>query len=45
MAETAVKLCTCDNRFQDKKYGPKKRLHNANLKGDKHTCTVCGTER
>ena len=35
----AVKKCTCDHVYQDKRFGKGMRLHNKGLKG--WTCTVC----
>jgi hypothetical protein len=38
----AIKKCTCDNEYQDKKYGYKMRVHNPTLKGWR--CTVCSND-
>lgn len=44
MAETKIQGCTCIHKYQDKKYGLFKRLHN--VKVDKKTvCTVCRKEK
>lgn len=40
---TAIKACKCENKFQDRRYGKRRRVHNQCSKG--HRCTVCGTER
>ena len=37
--------CTCYSPFQDKRYGPHKRLHNLKNKDKGWRCTVCGTQR
>jgi len=47
---TAVKTCIagCKHEWQDKKYGPGKRLHNLKKAGtgsQEYTCTVCRKER
>jgi hypothetical protein len=39
---TAVRRCTCQDAYQDDRYGPGKRLFNACQKGWR--CTVCGRE-
>lgn len=36
---TAIKRCTCEHDFQDKRYGKSMRLHNKSAKG--WVCTVC----
>ena len=45
---TLIKQCTCNNPFQDKRYGYRQRVHNIK-DGTKNpiraTCTVCLTER
>lgn len=41
---TRVMSCSCNNKFQDQKYGPKMRLHNIGAKGQKR-CTVCGAQK
>lgn len=33
--------CSCNHEYQDKKYGPGKRVHNKKANGQQ-TCTVCG---
>ena len=33
----AIKKCKCESAFQDKKYGPQRRVHTPGNK-----CTVCG---
>lgn len=35
--------CTCENSYQDKKYGKGKRVANLTFK-EKARCTVCGRE-
>lgn len=44
---TARVICKCPHEFQDKTYGPQRRVANATAKGDdKQTevrCTVCKT--
>lgn len=46
---TKIIECTCDNKYQDKRYGFGKRVANATLKksGDKvvYRCTVCSKEK
>lgn len=39
----AIMGCACMNKFQDKEYGPGKRVFNECLK-DKWRCSVCGRE-
>lgn len=36
--------CTCENEFQDKVYGPSKRVHNAGASSGtkQYVCTACG---
>lgn len=43
---TVVANCsTCrDHAYQDKTYGPKRRLHNLCHKGTHRRCTVCGKD-
>lgn len=36
------KFCTCKHEYQDKKYGPQIRAHNATTKPTGWRCTVCG---
>lgn len=36
--------CTCIHKYQDKKYGPGKRVHNMDKGRIKGTCTVCGKQ-
>jgi len=38
---TKIINCECKSEFQDKRYGPGKRVGNLNDKGSA-TCTVCG---
>ena len=33
--------CSCKHAYQDKRYGPGKRVHNKCRTG-KYRCTVCG---
>ena len=44
---TVILPCSCRHEFQDKEYGPGKRLHNRMSKDGKSSkkarCTVCGT--
>lgn len=49
---TAVKFCGCESKFQDKRYGKGKRVHNLtggsgrmarSTKG--YRCTVCGATK
>lgn len=42
-----IKKCTCEHKYQDKKYGKKKRVHNkmADSTPQKYRCTVCGKEK
>ena len=45
--KTKVLKCVCESEFQDKEYGPGKRLHNLGVKdtsGVPARCTVCGRE-
>ncbi len=46
-ATTKVIFCGCTHEFQDKKYGPQKRVHNRGGKaGQWHwRCSVCNTKR
>ena len=41
MEEKMVKRCDCKHEFQDKRYGKRKRVHNACGNGG-YRCTVCG---
>ena len=46
MTDSRKFKCTCDSKFQDKKYGKKKRVHNALQGGTKgFRCTVCGNRK
>ncbi len=36
--------CTCDNPYQDKRYGPKNRVHNQMKSPHTFRCSVCGKE-
>lgn len=40
---TKIKTCVCQNKWQDKRYGKGKRVHNETTKGDaeRWRCTVC----
>lgn len=42
----ALKRCTCDNPYMDKKYGRKVRVHNdvKTANGVMYRCVVCGHE-
>jgi len=45
---TKIMVCTCSNPFQDKAYGPGRRVHNAGMKDRKllhWKCTVCGGKK
>ena len=42
MSGTQVRTCSCNNPFQDEKYGKGLRLMNVTLKG--YRCTVCSKE-
>ena len=44
MAST-IKKCTCEHKYQDKKYGFKKRVMNEVAENRGYRCTVCGTIR
>jgi hypothetical protein len=43
----AILVCNCDNKFQDKKYGKKRRVMNPLGPGkiNEFRCTVCGKTR
>ena len=42
----AIKFCTCENKYQDEKYGKNQRVHNAyNKEGGGYRCTVCGKDK
>lgn len=48
MSKTKILKCTCNHKFQDKKYGKKKRVHNrikVNTAVPGYRCTVCGDEK
>jgi hypothetical protein len=36
-----IKACTCNNPFQDARYGKGMRVHTTDKKNEEH-CTVCG---
>lgn len=44
-----IKQCKCKHNYQDKKYGPKQRVHNPLKKTEKMPqrwrCSVCGEVR
>ena len=47
--DTKIKECTCENEYQDKKYGRKMRVMNpckaeGKISKCKYRCTVCGRE-
>lgn len=42
---TKVLKCGCKHAYQDKRYGPGKRLHNALAGGKGYRCTVCKKEQ
>lgn len=39
----AIRKCVCKHEFQDRRYGPRKRVHNPTK--DKWRCTVCLKEK
>ena len=39
---TKVLTCYCEHKFQDDRYGKKKRLFNRTGKDGEWRCTVCG---
>ena len=43
---TIILKCTCTHEYQDKLYGPGRRVHNGckMLTGHGHRCTVCGNK-
>lgn len=43
MAQTMIMNCKCKSKFQDKRYGEGKRLHNLCEKGAR--CTVCNEKK
>ena len=48
MSESKIMKCTCEHKYQDKKYGKGNRVHNeitrtTNLMNWR--CTVCGKEK
>jgi hypothetical protein len=45
MAEMIKRFCEFESKFQDEQYGKNMRLHTVSKKGDKITCTVCGTKK
>lgn len=46
MSGTVIRACTCENEFQDKKYGYQQRVCNKKASPSKvAVCTVCGKER
>jgi hypothetical protein len=43
-----IKSCDCPHIYQDKVYGPGKRVHNACYTKNRvtgHRCTVCGNKK
>lgn len=44
---TKIIACNCNNEFQDKRYGKRKRVFNKTMKlnGTVYRCTVCKNER
>lgn len=44
---TVVRICTCKHEYQDKKYGPGKRVHNVAAGKSSHSCkcTVCSSTK
>ena len=45
MSHTLIKPCTCVSAYQDQKYGPGNRVHNATKDNKRYRCTVCGKEK
>lgn len=48
--KTATFWCVCKSEYQDRRYGPSKRLHNRTKQAKKPSergwrCSVCGHER
>lgn len=45
-SKTIIQACVCKHEFQDKTYGPQKRVMNqlGKTKKDKFRCTVCDAE-
>ena len=44
---TSIRQCSCQNAYQDQKYGKGLRVHNLAMKDGKPKamrCTVCGKE-
>ena len=42
----AIKQCSCENEYQDKRYGKNQRVHNQYLKeGGGWRCTVCDKDK
>jgi len=39
-----IRKCTCDNKFQDARYGSGMRVHNV-MKNGNLRCTVCLSEK
>jgi len=44
MSKTFIKTCTCNHKYQDSKYGKKKRVHNEMVNGY-YRCTVCSDKK
>ena len=44
---TAIMTCTCEHKFQDKRYGRGRRVFNskADRKQNMWNCTSCGKDR
>lgn len=42
----AIKRCTCENKYMDKKYGKNMRVFNTfkTQNGEGSRCAVCGSE-
>ena len=40
--ETSIQICTCESKYQDKRYGKRRRLCNKMSNGQ-FKCTVCGS--
>lgn len=37
--------CTCNHKYQDQKYGKKRRVHNKKADDKGWRCTVCGKDK
>lgn len=41
---TEIKRCSCEHKWQDKRYGKGRRVKNKTAKGT-YRCTVCGSDK